>query len=153
MQVENEKKVEAAETKKVFFKKEYLLPLSIFVSAVIVGGALIYTSQPDKGKSAELLAQNSQGQNVQGVTIDENSIIPQEGIELPITWADLGAQMVEKGVINGSQFESLYTQRGGMDEEMKKILYGQDNGKIKMTPQNSGFLLNVLWALGLGNKN
>ena len=25
--------------------------------------------------------------------------------------------------------------------------------KIKMTPENAGFLLNVFWALGLGNKN
>ena len=36
---------------------------------------------------------------------------------------------------------------------MKKILYGTDNKDLIITRENSGFLLNVFWALGLGNKN
>ena len=151
-QAENEEKVENEKPKAAFLKKEYLLSLVIFVSALIVGGSIVYTSKTAKDKSADLLAQNNQGQ-VAGVIIDENSIIPPEGVELPITWANLGWQMVDKGVIDGPKFESLYTQRGGLDEEQKSILYGENNGKIKITPKNSGFLLNIFWALGLGNKN
>ena len=151
-QVENEKEVENGKSKTAFLKKEYLLPLAIFISALIVGGSLIYSVNSGKDKAADLLAQMNQGQ-VAEIIIDENSIIPQEGVELPIIWANLGWQMVSKGVIDAPQFESLYAQRGGMDEEMKRILYGEDNGKIKITPQNSGFLLNIFWALGLGNKN
>jgi len=33
------------------------------------------------------------------------------------------------------------------------ILYGTDNKDLIITRENSGFLLNVFWALGLGNKN
>ena len=122
--------------------KENFLPLSIVISALILGGSWAYTH-------GGINQQASIGEAI----IDENSIIPQEGVELPITWGNLGAQMVEKGVNDGPQFESLYSERGGLDDNMKKILYGSDNGKIKMTPENAGFLLNVFWALGLGNKN
>src|SRR3989344_7382607 len=137
-QVENEKEVENGKSKTAFLKKEYLLPLAIFISALIVGGSLIYSVNSGKDKAADLLAQMNQGQ-VAEIIIDENSIIPPEGVELPIIWANLGWQMVSKGVIDAPQFESLYAQRGGMDEEQKRILYGEDNGKIKITPQNSGF--------------
>ena len=123
-------------------KKENFLPLSIVISALILGGSWAYTHGGIKQQAS-----------VGEALIDENSVIPQEGVELPITWGNMGAQMVEKGVIDSTQFESLYSERGGLDDEMKKILYGSDNGKIKMTPENAGFLLNVFWALGLGNKN
>jgi len=115
-------------------KKENFLPLSMVISALILGGSWAYTHGGIKQQASV-------------------SVISQEGVELPVTWGNIGAQMVEKGVIDSTQFESLYSERGGLDDEMKKILYGSDNGKIKMTPENAGFLLNVFWALGLGNKN
>jgi len=40
-----------------------------------------------------------------------------------------------------------------LNEEAKELLYGTDNGYIKITEENSGLVLNLLWALGLGNKN
>ena len=40
-----------------------------------------------------------------------------------------------------------------MDEETRRLLYGSDNGNVRITKTNSGILLNLLWALGLGNKN
>ncbi len=106
--------------------KENFLPLSIVISALILGGSWAYTH-------GGINQQASIGEAI----IDENSIIPQGGVELPITWGNIGAQMVEKGVIDGTQFELLYSERGGLDDEMKKILYGSDNGKIKMTPENA----------------
>jgi hypothetical protein len=36
---------------------------------------------------------------------------------------------------------------------MKKLLYGENNGDLIMTSENSNILLNILWALGLANKN
>ena len=40
-----------------------------------------------------------------------------------------------------------------MNGEERNLLEGLDNGYLKITPENSGFVLNLLWALGLGNKN
>ena len=39
-----------------------------------------------------------------------------------------------------------------MSGEVKQLLYGV-NGNLKITPENSGVVLNLLWALGLGTKN
>ena len=83
----------------------------------------------------------------------EAAVLPSNGMVLPAVWGDLGSQLVEAGVIDAEKFEKLYASRGGMSEEDKKLLYGKDNGNLKITQENSGLLLNLLWALGLGNKN
>lgn len=80
-------------------------------------------------------------------------LLPKEGVVLPIEWHDLGAKMVSVGVIDAEKFESLYVNRGGLTEEQKQLLYGGSNGSLKITHENSGFILHLLWAFGLGNKN
>lgn len=81
------------------------------------------------------------------------SIMPAAGVTLPVRWGDLGKQMTDAGVIDMAKFEAVYAQRGGLDAPTKKLLSGTDNGQLTITAQNSGVLLNLLWALGLGNKN
>ncbi len=83
----------------------------------------------------------------------EEKVLPQGGIELPVIWGNLGQQLVKEGVIDQKKISALYAQRGGMPAEMKDMLEENNNNKIKFTPQNSSGLLNIFWALGLGNKN
>ncbi|MDP3957830.1 MAG: heavy metal translocating P-type ATPase [bacterium] len=83
----------------------------------------------------------------------EASVLPSEGFTLPIVWKDYGKQLVTKGVIDQEKFEALYANRGGLSGEDKKMLGDTENGKITITAENSGVLLNLLWAFGLGNKN
>lgn len=87
------------------------------------------------------------------VTRLESAVLPADGVELPVVWRDIGQRMLAAGVIDQKKFEELYAQRGGMDEQMVQLLTGTDNGRLKITAQNSGYLLNLLWAFGLGNKN
>ncbi len=75
------------------------------------------------------------------------------GTTLPVKWGNLGKQMIESGVIDKDKFESLYAQRGGLNTYEADLLYGNHNGYLKINRQNSRFLLNILWGLGLGNKN
>jgi hypothetical protein len=83
----------------------------------------------------------------------EKTVIPDNGIILPLDWGDLGSQMVETGVIDKDKFEAIYASRGGLSKEDTKLLYGKDNKSIVMNRENSGILLNMLWAFGLANKN
>lgn len=76
-----------------------------------------------------------------------------EGITLPVRWGNLGAKMVSVGVIDAEKFEELMASRGGLDDETKNLLYGESNDNLKITSENSGMILNLFWALGLGNKN
>ena len=83
----------------------------------------------------------------------EKAVLPAEGVVLPVKWGDLGAQMIKAGVIDADKFEDVYKNQGGLNEETRRLLYDSDDGNIKITKENSGVLLNLLWALGLGNKN
>ncbi len=83
----------------------------------------------------------------------QEEVIPSGGVVLPVTWGSLGKQMVDTGVIDETQFKALYAQRGGLPQDMQQMIDGSNNEQIKMTPQNAGIILNMLWALGLGQKS
>ena len=76
-----------------------------------------------------------------------------EVVVLPAVWGDLGARMIDAGVIDRAKFEALYAGRGGLTPEEQQFLAGRVEGNIVVTQENAGTILNLLWALGLGNKN
>ena len=133
-------------------KRDYFLPLSILISVLVIAIAWIYTTgkQADHAKVAASLSTSDSKTQVENL---EENIIPTAGVVLPVKWRNLGMEMVEAGVIDAQKFEALYAQRGGLSEEEKNLLYGSTDDNLKITSQNSGFLLNLLWAFGLGNKN
>ncbi len=82
-----------------------------------------------------------------------SEVVPPEGVELPVRWKDYGAKMVSTGVIDSKKFENIYRGQGGLTDIEKEMLYGKNNGNIIITTKNAGFILNLLWGFGLGNKN
>lgn len=75
-----------------------------------------------------------------------------ENGDLILPWGDLGQKLVQSGVLDASKLEELYAQRGGLTQDEKDMLYGAP-ATITVTEANAGFVLNLLWAAGLGNKN
>lgn len=139
-------------------KINYLIPISLFFSALLIGGAIIYNA----GSKAEKTSKESKtftgqvSKTQEGLSADvvlEEKIAPFNGVELPVKLGNLGKQLVESGVVAQEKFEALYAGRGGLTDEQKKLLYGENNGNLVINPENAGFVLNLLWALGLGNKN
>lgn len=124
--------------------------LLLFLVGIV---ALVYAYEIFIGKNYQKSAVKS---SLTAKNLEENyfqKIIPENGIVLPVKWGDLVAQMTSSGVIDKTKFEEMYAKRGGLSNEEKKLLDGLDNGNLKITKENSGFVLNLLWALGLGNKN
>lgn len=78
-------------------------------------------------------------------------INPSQGYDLGVSYSDLGPKMVSMGVIDIEKFRSIYSQRGGFTDQELKILTSGSNERIRITRENSGFLLNFFWALGLAN--
>jgi len=117
---------------------DYLIPASIVLSALII--AYAWTNAPQKNLPVDK-------------KIGENSQIANQEIELPVVWGNLGAQMISAGVIDRPQFEALYATQGGLSDADKRLFDDARNGNLKITDKNSGIILNLLWALGLGNKN
>lgn len=130
----------------------YALPASIVFAAIVVVGGLIYMKQSTLKPltSSTPVQQEAQAE----VPANNEEVTPSQGVELPVTWGDLGKKLVNAGVIDNEKFKALYEQGGGtFPKEYENLLTGDNNGKIVITNQNSGYILNLLWALGLGNKN
>lgn len=83
----------------------------------------------------------------------QDEIIPAKGVELPVTWGDIGAKLMESGALDVEKLKALYKDRGGFTPEYERMLKNSATGKIVITSQNAGYLLNLLWGLGLANKN
>ncbi|MEK9147766.1 MAG: hypothetical protein AAB593_02565 [Patescibacteria group bacterium] len=81
------------------------------------------------------------------------TVIPESGFTLPVVWEGFGKQMIEKEVIDAVKFEKLYYDKGGIPDDIKELLYSENNTNIKINPENAGFILNLFWAFGLSNKN
>ena len=80
--------------------------------------------------------------------------MPVEQVALfSLHWGNMGIKMTEAGVIDKVKFENLYSGRGGLSEVEKKLLTDINNENLVINSENSGVMLNMLWALGLGNKN
>ncbi|MEK7193971.1 MAG: hypothetical protein AAB651_01310 [Patescibacteria group bacterium] len=122
-------------------KDQYLIPVSILISGLLIGVSFIYRNN--------LGPVNVETEQKKRIAAEKTA----DSVELPVKWGDLGKQMIASGVIDNAKFESLYAQRGGLNEEQKKLLYAENNGNLVINRQNSGFILNLLWALGLANKN
>ena len=135
-------------------KKSKSLEISILLSSLLIVGALVYSANARKdvrGKTETAVKTNKTEKIIEDNY--EQKVIPEDGVVLPAKWGDLGAKMASVGVIDKAKLEELYAGRGGLNDEEKNLLEGLDNGYLKITPENSGFVLNLLWALGLGNKN
>ena len=135
-------------------KKSKSLEISILLSSLLIVGALVYSANARKevrGKT-ETVAKTNKTEKI----IEDNyeqKVIPEDGVVLPAKWGDLGAKMTSVGVIDKIKLEELYASRRGLNGEERKLLERLDNCYLKITPENSGFVLNLLWALGLCNKN
>lgn len=81
----------------------------------------------------------------------QSQVTPSQGYQLPIKWGNLGKQMVQAGVIDADKFRQLFG--GQLPADQEAILTGNYDQTITINQQNSRFILDLLWALGLGNKN
>ena len=127
-------------------KKNNSLAASIVVAALILAGAWIYTNKTG------VTAGTDDPTNESGVALAAE-VLPAAGVTLPVRWGDLGSKLVESGVIDSEKIKALYANRPSEKDELDALLLGTSKGRLKITSANAGVLLNLLWALGLGNKN
>ena len=128
--------------KKQKLNHQFVAICLLAVIAIVIGSITKYT--PEQPTSA--LSQNT------GITVQTNAVIPASGIVLPVSFGTLGPQMTESGVIDRDKFLALYSSNPTLKQEAEALLSGTER-EFTVTPQNSGLILNYLWAFGLGNKN
>ncbi|HEY4478582.1 MAG TPA: hypothetical protein VI775_01940 [Candidatus Paceibacterota bacterium] len=132
-------------------KNNYTLPIAILISGIMISITLLFNSRnPSKIINPEI-EKDERLQNK--ISIINEAVTPSSGVILPVSWNDLGAKLASVGVIDTDRFKAIYDQRGVFTSEYNNLLFGKNHGKLKITNENAGYLLNLFWALGLANKN
>ncbi|OGM12649.1 hypothetical protein A2V80_01920 [Candidatus Woesebacteria bacterium RBG_16_39_8b] len=78
-----------------------------------------------------------------------DDVLPEEGFTLPISWGDIAPRLIELGVIDKEKFEKTVA----MEDNEKAVFMGKSDIPIKINAQNSQFVVDLLWALGLAQKS
>lgn len=82
----------------------------------------------------------------------KQEVLPQNGYKTSLKWKDLGKKLVEAGAIDKVKYEQLFATDTGSKDQIK-YLDGSWDENIIINEQNSRFMVNTLWALGLVNKS
>ena len=82
------------------------------------------------------------------------SLFPAAGVTLDVRWGDIPRRLVAEGVIDLDKFSTAAQAAGSpLTPEQLKILSEGSDAPVRFDADNAYFLLDVLWALGLANKN
>lgn len=79
---------------------------------------------------------------------------PKDGYTLPVSYGDLGPQLIEAAVIDYDAFMKVMVANGEpfSNQQIELLKKGSDE-QIIITAENAHFLLNFFWAIGLANRN
>ena len=117
----------------------------VLVAIAVIGGALLLETTGFITKSSSASFDSKQLANLYSDTF------PEEGFKTKIVFGDVIPKLVESGAIDLEAFKEIYGNR--LTEEQLKLLTEASSDELTITPENAHFLLNVLWALGIANKN
>lgn len=83
----------------------------------------------------------------------QEEVIPQKGYKLKIHWGDLGKRMLRDGVIDQIKLAKAVAGSDKLPKDLERYLNGQDMKSIILNQNTAQFWVDVLWGLGLANKN
>jgi len=147
--------------KKISFSNPEIVVIILAVALIVSWGVIIKSSLKLQGL-AKLNSDSPQKAETLGKTDSQVAkeyeqlslqLFPEKGFEVPVKLEDSVPKLVEAGVIDIEKFKSLYEQRVGINEEDLAVLTKPSDKNLTINFDNSNFILNILWALGLANKN
>jgi hypothetical protein len=79
---------------------------------------------------------------------------PVAGFNLHVHYGDLGPSLIQAGAIDPTRFEEVYREAGRplTSDQLTALIDGSD-APVVIDRENSHFLLNFFWALGLANRS
>ncbi len=83
------------------------------------------------------------------LSLVEKEVLPESGVELPISWGDIGPRLIALGVIDEAKFKEAVK----LTPEQEEILTKGSDKKIVIDATNGKFIVDMLWALGLAQKS
>ena len=102
-----------------------------------------------KHLSGGMDAWKNSGEKLLDLSSLESDVLPKDGIELPVSWKDLGPQLIKLGVIDLEKFKKAVK----LTPQQENILTKNTEENIRIDGTNSQFIVDMLWALGLAQKS
>src|SRR3989344_2672945 len=131
---------------------KYAIPISIVLAGMMITAGTYSSKTVSSGENSAASNKTAATQDIQA-SVAEEAVSPSGGVILPVVWGDLGARLVNSGTIDAGKFKAIYESGGRFDDEYQELLFGQNDGRLKITKENAGYILNLFWALGLANSN
>lgn len=124
----------------------------ILVNSVITTGFVQYyiTKKNFNAQISELPKATKSPEEL--VQILKQKVLPQKGYLLSARWNDIGKQLLSSGVIDKTKYDELFKEDKYAMKQMK-YLSNNSHDHMMINENNSRFMVNTLWALGLVNKN
>ncbi len=122
-----------------------LLFIAFFLSGILFNKLLLLRG----GSEVEIQAENSK--QTEDLTVIQNKVLKDKYV-FKIKWGDLGRKMLEDGVIDKVKLSQAITGEDSLPKDLDKY-FTSDQKQIELTLENSRFWVDVLWGLGLANKN
>lgn len=120
---------------------------------IVIGLALSGFSINEYFKNNKISATHDNQSHKQITQELDNQVFPSNGYETDAKWGNVGPLLIKVGAINPDKFKEIYSQGDGLSAEELAILETGSDSAIKITKENSHFVLNMLWAFGLAQKN
>jgi len=123
------------------------LLIAAFLSGILVSKAL------DLKRIQDIKNQQNYAQNQQAIVLQKlQDKVIRERYVFKIKWGDLGKKMIQDGVIDKTKLAKAVIGKDELPKDLDKYFLGGQN-KIELTQANSQFWVDMLWGLGLANKN
>src|SRR3989338_1267472 len=119
----------------------YALPVAVVIAGIIIAGSLYISG--NRSSESQITENEITKKDIKQVSALEESVLPSKGVVLPVSWGSLGSKLAMVGAIDAERFKAMYESRGTFNEEYKNLLSGQNTGSLKITKENSGYLLNL----------
>lgn len=83
-----------------------------------------------------------------------DQVNPPQGYRIGVAYGDLGPRLLAAGVIDYDAFTALYDRAGApLDATQTDALLRGSDEQVVISQENSHFLLNFFWAVGLASRN
>jgi hypothetical protein len=124
------------------------------IAWIVIGAAFVFLLGLGSGYLTWGRDETAEAKQRKELTQLYEQVNPKDGYALPVSYGDLGPQLLEGGVIQYDAMTALYEQSGtSLSAEQIEILKKGSDKQITINAENARFLLNFFWAVGLANKN
>lgn len=140
--------------KKLQKYKLHLLLVVLFIAVILLSGVLVQKYLTIKQLTlGDLPVINiffpSQRIITQRIT---EEVLPKDGFQSKIILGDAILKLVNYGVIDKGKMDDIYKDRGGLSTFQKDMLNKSSTKPLVITQENSSWIVNILWPIGLSNK-